>query len=264
MRRTIQKSAILGDNTLSVTGPHEDLRSFHEWLGPAANCKFALVNAWYHGGQQLHGVAEAVMQDVKEKQIRFPESSALVHQLRSAHEGSLANEENNSPYSLARWVVWHMLIHSFDWPKTSKTIVSRLAPTIASQNDFRPQLLSFGPSSHWLLGEFRSHALFPKLDGIDMSSFHSGGVLSPAVNHKNDIAIVGMGVHLPDGHGVEELWHSLFNGTVAISEVCGMFAVPINVLTHGRFPSLASMLLYTRQGMRTTNLGQWLLTTEDL
>ncbi|KAI4262752.1 MAG: hypothetical protein L6R42_002078, partial [Xanthoria sp. 1 TBL-2021] len=219
MRRTIQKSAILGDNTLSVTGPHEDLRSFHEWLGPAANCKFALVNAWYHGGQQLQGVAEAVMQDVKEKQIRFPESSALVHQLRSAHEGSLANEENDSPNSLARWVVWHMLIHSFDWPKTSKAIISRLAPTIASQNDFRPQLLSFGPSSHWLLGEFRSHALFPKLDGIDMSSFHSGGVLSPAVNHKNDIAIVGMGVHLPTGHGVEELWHSLFNGTVAISEI---------------------------------------------
>ncbi|KAL8861117.1 MAG: hypothetical protein Q9178_002331 [Gyalolechia marmorata] len=218
-RQLIRKSAVLGENTFSVTGPHEDLRSFHEWLGPAAKCKFAFVNAWYHGGQQLQGVAEAVMQDIKEQHIQFPEFSALVHQLRSAHEGSLANEEKSSPNGLARWVVWHMLVHSFDWPKTAKAVVSMLAPGIASQEDFRPQLLSFGPSSHWLLGEFRSQAAFSRFDGIDLSSFHASGAIKPQVSHEKDIAIVGMGVHLPNGHGPGELWDSLFNGTVAVSEI---------------------------------------------
>ncbi|KAL8913791.1 MAG: hypothetical protein Q9172_007210 [Xanthocarpia lactea] len=218
-RQLIRKSAVLGENTFSVTGPHEDLRSFHEWLGPGAKCKFASVNAWYHGGQQLQGVAEAVMQDLKEKHIQFPEFSALVHRLRSAHEGSLANQEKSSPNGLARWVVWHMLVHSFDWPKTAKAVVSMLAPDIARQEDFRPQLLSFGPSSHWLLGEFRSQAAFPRFDGIDLSSFHASGAIDAQVSHEKDIAIVGMGVNLPSGHGPEELWNSLFNGTVAVSEI---------------------------------------------
>lgn len=210
----------MSEKTVSVTGPHADLRSFREWLGPTAKCKFALVNAWYHGGQQLHGVAEAVMEDIEEKQIRFPQSAALLHPLRSAHEGSLASGEEASPNSLARWVVWHMLVHSFDWPKTCQAMMSMLAPMIAGPNDFRPQILSFGPSSHWLLGEFRSHAQFPRLDCMDMSSFDFAGSISFEANHEKDIAIVGMGVHLPDGHGPEELWQSLFSGKNSISEVC--------------------------------------------
>ncbi|KAL9032823.1 MAG: hypothetical protein Q9180_006289, partial [Flavoplaca navasiana] len=218
-RRVIRRSAIVSEKTVSVTGPHADLRSFHEWLGPTAKCKFALVNAWYHGGQQLQGVAEAVMQDIEERKIRFPQSAALVHPLRSAHEGSLASREEASTNSLARWVVWHMLVHSFDWPKTCQAMMSILTPIIASQKDFRPQILSFGPSSHWLLGEFRSHTLFPRLDGMDMSSFGSAGVSSSDANHEKDIAIVGMGVHLPDGHGPEQLWQSLFSGKNSISEI---------------------------------------------
>ncbi|KAL8778964.1 MAG: hypothetical protein Q9213_007164 [Squamulea squamosa] len=217
-RHLIRKSAVLGENTFSVTGPHEDLRSFQEWLGPAAKCKFAFVNAWYHGGRQLQGVAEAVMQDLKEQHIQFPDFSALVHRLRSAHEGSLANQEESRPNGLARWVVRHMLVHSFDWPKTAKAVVSMLTPTIAGQEGFRPQLLSFGPSSHWLLGEFRSQAAFSRFDEIDLSSFQASGPVDSQVSHKNDIAIVGMGVHFPKGHGPEELWNSLFNGTVAVSE----------------------------------------------
>ncbi|KAL8893769.1 MAG: hypothetical protein Q9192_004942, partial [Flavoplaca navasiana] len=217
-RRVICRSAIVSEKTVSVTGPHADLRSFHEWLGPTAKCKFALVNAWYHGGQELQGVAEAVMQDIEERQIRFPQSTALVHPLRSAHEGSLASREEASPNSLARWVVWHMLVHSFDWPKTCQAMMSMLTPMIAGDKVFRPQILSFGPSSHWLLGEFRSHAQFPRLDGMDMSSFDSAGSISFDANHEKDIAIVGMGVHLPDGHGPEELWQSLFSGKNSISE----------------------------------------------
>ena len=160
------------------------------------------------------------MHDVEERQIRFPQSASLVHPLRSAHEGSLASREEASTNSLARWVVWHMLVHSFDWPKTCQAIMSMLTPVITSQKDFRPQILSFGPSSHWLLGDFRSHALFPQLDGMDMSSFDSAGSIGLDANHEKDIAIVGMGVHLPDGHGPEELWQSLFNGKNSISEVC--------------------------------------------
>lgn len=204
---------------VSVTGPNKELRSFHEWLGSKVTVKYAAVDAWYHGGDQLEGIADEIIQDIEKRQIQFPSSRALQHPLRSSHDGSFANEEESGMNCLARWVVWHMLIYPFDWLMTSKAIISMLAPVLASQDGFRPQFLSFGPSSEWLLGEFKSHDLCPKFDMLEMSAFQANNTVDTPSDHEDDVAIVGMGVHYPKGHGQEELWSTLCNGTIAVSEV---------------------------------------------
>ena len=212
-------SAILSATRVSVTGPSEDLCAFQEWLGPKVTTTFAAVNAWYHGGDHLEGIAEEVLQDVEQRRIRFPNFHALRQPLRSSHDGSIANSQDSGSNGLARWVVWHMLVFTFDWPKTSEAILLMLAPVIASRDDFRPYLLSFGPSSEWLLGGFKSHDLYPKLDMLDLSAFRSSKTIDIPISHQDDIAIVGMGVHYPKGHGEEELWNTLYDGVVAVSEV---------------------------------------------
>lgn len=204
---------------VSVTGPNEDLRAFQESLGSKVTTKFAAVDAWYHGGDHLEGIAEEVVQDVDQRQIRFPNFHELRQPLRSSHDGSLAKSQEPGINNLAGWVVWHMLVLSFDWLKTSEAIVSMLAPVIASKNDFRPQLISFGPSSEWLLGGFKSQKLYPKLDMLDMSAFRVSKTVEISASYQDDIAIVGMGVHYPKGHGQEELWNTISNGEVAVSEV---------------------------------------------
>ena len=100
---------------------------------------------------------------------------------------------------LARWVVWHMLIFPLDWPKTSDTIISTLAPIIASQHKVQPQFLSFGPSSEWLLGGFKCQDLCLKFDMMEMSAFQASTTIDHPGNHADDIAIIGIGVHYPNG-----------------------------------------------------------------
>ena len=215
----IQLSAILSSNKVSFTGPTEELRLFQEWLGPEVTVKYAAVNAWYHGGDQLESVAEEVIRQIEGRQIEFPGFHQLQHPLRSSYDGSLAKRHEACKDGLARWVVWHMLIYSFDWPKTSDAIVSDLTTIISTQTDFRPLFISFGPSSEWLLGDFKSHCLCGKFDIMDMSAFHPTKTSELSKSHQDDIAIVGMGVHFPKGHGQEELWNTLVDGTVAFSDV---------------------------------------------
>ena len=218
-QRVLRISAILSPSMISVTGPSEELRSFRAWIGSEVTVKFANVNAWYHGGDQLEDIANEIMEDIDKRQVGFPSTYALQMQLRSSHDGSFANEEESSHSGLARWVVQHMLIYPFDWPKTSEAIVSTLAPTIVSQDDFRPQVLSFGPNSDWLLGAFKYQNLYPKLDMMEMSAFQASKTVETSLDHEESIAIVGMATRYPKGHGQEELWDTLYNGAVAVSEV---------------------------------------------
>ena len=228
--------------------------------------KSATVNAWYHGGDQLESIAEQVMQDVESRQLKFPDLGVLLRPLRSAYNGSFANQQEPSKNGLARWIVWHMLVHPFDWLKTSENIIETVAPIIASQESFRPRFLSFGPSSEWLVGGFRSHALHPKFDVTDLSAFHATQTADLPTSHEGDIAIVGMGVNFPRGHGQEELWNALFRGTIAVSEVGGMkrAAFLFLELTCGRYLNPGSMLLITTMMMAVKSLERWQLVTEPL
>ena len=201
------------------------------------------------------------MQDIEKRPINFPNFRALRQPLRSSHDGSFANGEEMGNNCLARWVVWHMLIYPFDWPKTSDAIISMLAPITANQDDFRPHFISFGPSSEWLLGEFKSQELCQKSDMMEMSAFRASNTLDYPCNNADDIAIVGMGVHYPNGHGQEELWNTLCNGAVAVSEVSTMSTAGVSYSTLStRYLRLVSMLLSIIVTMATIKVEQCRLT----
>ena len=212
-------SAVLSQKSVSVTGLTTELQSFERWLGSRVTVKHGIVNAWYHGGDQLESVAEEVIEDSKRRQINFPSSDSLLCPLRSPFNGSLANEEISSENDLARWIVRHMLIHPFDWLKTSESIIAMLEHVTSRDDRVTPSILSFGPSSGWLLGPFKSHRSQAKLKTLDLSAFQKDQPHDSQDEHQGDIAIVGMGVHYPESHGIGEMWNTINSGNVAVSEV---------------------------------------------
>lgn len=112
-----------------------------------------------------------------------------------------------------------MLHYPIDWPETTKAMMASVAGVIQNQKDLKPQLLSFGPSSASLFVEFKSHEIYPQLELVDLSVFRAAKIMNTLPGQQDGIAIVGMGVHFPKGHGEEELWETLSNGLTAVSEV---------------------------------------------
>lgn len=213
-RRRIRISAILSATVVSISGPNRDLNVFKERLGPTITTKFAHIDAWYHGGEQLESVVEEVVQDTKQQQIEFPNFENLQIPFRSTLDGSILDIQTSND-SLAHWVTRHILLYPVDWAKTSRNIA-------ANQGSVVSQLFSFGPGSESLFMAFKSDDLQPRLKPQDLSSFKHRGPSS----QQDGIAIVGFGVHFPKGEGEEELWETLSKGLSAVSEV-GKFQAQI-------------------------------------
>jgi hypothetical protein len=215
----VRISAVSGPKTVSVSGPPADLASLREHLGSRAITAFAEVQAWYHGGEQLECVAREIVKDVSRRTINFPSWKDLKTQLRSTIDGSLANQQGSQGAKLVEWVVRHLVIHCVEWQETCQGIIKSMQRSQVDNSSRRAQLVSFGPSSRFLLSEFKSN--MPELDVelLDLSCFKHARSGAAPLTDRDSIAIVGMGINLPGGKGQAQLWETLSKGLSMIQEV---------------------------------------------
>ena len=159
------------------------------------------------------------MHDLEERMISFPSIPDLQVPMRSSYDGTISTEHTSDGPGLARWVVQQMLINPVDWLKTSSGMMTALSRVIEGQNSASPQIISLGPSSESLFINLKNHSLSHRLEYRDLSIFKAGQPMTNNQIQQDGIAIVGMGVHFPKGHGENELWNTLSNGLNAVSEV---------------------------------------------
>ena len=185
-------------------------------LGPKTT--FAHVHAWYHGGDQLEEVVSQIEHDIANRNIHFPSASDILKPLRSTLDAKIFDA--NSPANrLDVWVTRHLLVHCVHWNAVFPAVLQAAYQALQDDKDSFVEIDSFGPSSQFLLAGAKSHSDHPRLQVRDLSSFTSRGKNSDRSVGNEDIAIVGMGVNLPRGNGLEELWRTLSNGLSAIQEV---------------------------------------------
>ena len=210
-------SAISSVTMISLTGPTSQLEEFKQGLLSAPTTKFADVHAWYHGGEQLESTVTEIMKDVKRRNIGFPEFKDLRIPVRSSSDGLVISAATLGSSSYATLVIRHLLIYPVDWVKTSKGISTAIQHSLEQTESRQIEIASFGPSSESLFVELKRGNRDPAVTFSDRSAFKHGEVTT---GHKNDIAIVGMGVNFPKGKGQDQLWETLSTGLNAVTEAC--------------------------------------------
>ena len=112
-----------------------------------------------------------------------------------------------------------LLVHPVHWDVVFPAVFQAAYQAMHDDEDCFVEIGSFGPSSQFLLAGAKSHSDHPRLQVQDLSSFNSSERGGDRGTENEGIAIVGMGVNLPKGNGLEELWQTLSNGLSAIQEV---------------------------------------------
>ncbi len=209
-------SAISSATVISLTGPESQLEEFRQEILSAPVTKFADVHAWYHGGEHLESSLNAVIRDVKRRNVRFPGFKDLKMPVRSSSDGLIISEESSESSSYTTLVARHLLIHPVDWVKTSNGISSAIQNSLEQTRGQPVEIVSFGPSSDSLFAELKNKNRGAAVTFTDRSAFKSGAL---ATIQASDIAIVGMGVNFPKGNGQAQLWETLSTGFNAVSEV---------------------------------------------
>ena len=242
-RRLIRISAVSGLKNLSLSGPAADLSSFREKLGSPAITTHAYVHAWYHGGDELEAVVQDVIKDMQRQNIGFPTWSSLKRPIRSTVDGALFDGQNLQGADFAEWLVRHLLVHCVDWHQTSQNIAQRTSNIAKAQAGTKIHLISFGPSSEFLLAEIKSKVLPSEVEIMDVSSFKQMRKGPAPMSDQDAVAIVGMGIDLPGGKGPEQLWETLSEGLSVVREVVFfhiVLAKPYDLTARHRFQSLGS------------------------
>ena len=217
--RRMQISAILNSSVVSISGPKADLCAFRAQVSPDLATTFAHVHGWYHGGDQLEGVVQEVLEDSRRRAISFSSCSTPTKPIRSTLDGTLFDSSKASAEELVGWLTRHLLVHCVNWCDTAHEIAASVRGLLEREPDAAVKILLFGPSSGSLFPELQP--LDPRIVLSDLSPFKAGGKLSLSCDDQDSVAVVGMSVHLPKGKGTEELWETLSQGLNAVDEIPG-------------------------------------------
>ncbi|KAK3695799.1 beta-ketoacyl synthase [Podospora appendiculata] len=217
-RQQLQISAVSAASVVSVSGPWAGLCVFRARAVADVATAFAHVHGWYHGGEQLEGVVQEVLQDCRRRGVGFSSCGpGMTKPIRSTLDGALF--ESSGSEELVAWLARHLLVHCVDWHQTAGKIAEDVRGLLEREPGSVVRIVSFGPSSTSLfppdLQSFGSRVVLE-----DLSPFKSSGktrLLSP--EHTDSIAIVGMSVNLPRGKGTEQLWETLSQGLNAVQEI---------------------------------------------
>jgi len=207
-------SAIFSETVVSLTGPTHELAELKRDLAVPMT-KFANVQSWYHGGENLSRVFDEVLKDQQRRKITFPNVKDLIVPLRSSQNGLLIEEDGGNT-SLSETIIQNILLDTVDWVSTSARIFDLIESHQSKMKTLTCEILSFGPSSESLFAALRQRVTDKNIAFTDLSPFKTGDETEAG---KNAIAIVGMGVQFPKGNGEEELWETLSTGLNAVSEV---------------------------------------------
>jgi hypothetical protein len=165
----------------------------------------------YHGGAQLENIVALVCRDAERRHILFPSAFSLKKPIRSTLDGTKLEIEGG----LISWIARHLLVHQVDWIKTIQEISKTINEVVEGAPGTIVELISFGPGSELLIPKSDLHHSNIRI--TDNSAFKASRHAEPYT--QDGIAIVGMGVNLPKGTNMEELWHTISGGLSAVSVI---------------------------------------------
>ncbi|KAI0133796.1 hypothetical protein BJ170DRAFT_175553 [Xylariales sp. AK1849] len=201
--RRLQVSAISISSGVSVSGPRADLSAFKAQAIPGITTTYAYVHGWYHGGHQLECVVDEVLKDFQRRAVTFPLCSTSTKPIRSTLDGSLFYASDTNASQLLAWLARHLLVYCVNWTDTAREIAANVRGLLNQEPASIVKLISFGPASGSLFPDFKP--LDPRIELLDLSPFRASRKSRLSHDHQDSIAIVGVGVNLPQGKGTEEL-----------------------------------------------------------
>lgn len=163
----------------------------------------------------MESVVDEVCQDLKQRDIPFPSFQDLLRPVRSTLDGSYIKQQGGKPLSYCALTL--LLVHPVDWHTTARSISGSISEVLNGNSSKSIELLSIGPSGSSLLFDFKQKP-HSRLQIVNWSQ-QDQLLKSPAVADKNAIAIVGMGINLPKGSTLPELWDTLSKCLSAVEEV---------------------------------------------
>ncbi|KAI1373465.1 hypothetical protein F4677DRAFT_448294 [Hypoxylon crocopeplum] len=206
----ISIAGILRDSNITVTGSGSALKRFLSQLPTTCVARPVHVNALYHGGERMAPLVGTILNDFQKHKVTLPSFNDLRKVVFSSFDGSkLSNIEfPESPNSLARHVLEMILVKHCDWTSVLRSIDIDQQKWVA---------VVYGPSPNLLVPpSFVSSKR--TLDRLDVS--HENAEVQLLSNYRqseDDIAIVGVGLDLPNGSDLDGFWESLKNGVNCVS-----------------------------------------------
>ena len=204
---------------ITLSGPGPNLNAFKDYCSTASPAKFAHVHTLYHGGEQLQGVVDEVLSDLEQRGTTFPSFVDLKKPLRSTLNGEFFAESEDESCSFVESLLRSLLVTTVDWNMTSKSISKSTYKLLDQEPTTEIEILSFGPSSSYLLSEIRRRQQHPRMRTADVSQITSVPKPQRSQEDNDAIAIVGMAVNYPKGEGIDELWDTLSQGLNACEEI---------------------------------------------
>lgn len=177
------------------------------------------MHTLYHGGERLQDVVEEVITDLDKRGSSFPSFASLRKPLRSTLDGGFVSRGEGDESPFIEFVLRSLLVTAVDWDITSKGISKSAYKLLDQEPVVEIDILSFGPSSNYLLSEIRRRQQHPRMRTVDVSHTVSAPKIQQPEVDKDAIAIVGMAVNYPRGEGVEELWETMSQGLNTCTEI---------------------------------------------
>lgn len=213
----LQVSAISSSSVVSVSGPKAELSAFRAEAVPDLATSFAYVHGWYHGGDQLEGVVQEVIEDVRNRGVSLPSCSVPAKPIRSTLDGTTFDSSYTGAPELLEWLVRHLLVYCVNWKDTAHNIAASVRELLEGESETVVKILSFGPGSGSLFPDFQPSE--SRIELLDLSPFRPSRKDRSSCDDQDSIAIVGLSVNLPGGKGTEELWETLAQGLDAVQEI---------------------------------------------
>lgn len=204
---------------ITLSGPGPDLSAFKDYCSTASPIKFAYVHTLYHGGERLQSIVEEVLCDLEKRGSSFPSYDDLKKPLRDTLTGGFFEQSEGKDRNFVESIVRSLLVTTVDWNATSKGISRSTYKFLDQEPSAEIDILSFGPSSTYLLSEIRRRQQHPRMRTADMSHTTSLPEQQRPADDKDAIAIVGMAVNYPRGEGIDELWETMAQGLNACQEI---------------------------------------------
>lgn len=205
-----------------MSGPGESLSLFQsavQSVAPDASCRWGHVHGYYHGSEQMKGVVEEVLTDVKRCRIQFPSWNSLHYPVRCAASGKYLHSDDGG-HSLLYGALRGILVEPVNWKLTQHTITQTYSQRAGSERSNRFRLLGIGPSAKALLHKINT-AMLPQ--GLQVIGQFSEDIASTDCD---SIAVVGVSANFPSGKGAEEFWTTIVTGKSTVTEVRRVFAKP--------------------------------------
>lgn len=156
-------------------------------------------------------LVEQVFEDAYRRSIDFPVWRALEIPVRYATTG-LHLEESGSD-SLLLTALRSIFVDKGDWNTTRKAIVESSMASINRDSQIKYRIVGFGPGSKALIQPSAGLPCHKRLSIVE-------SVPDFLIRSAPDgIAMVGLSVNYPSGHGKKQFWESLASGLSSVEEI---------------------------------------------